>query len=65
MNAAPMGQCIDPTMMTARLCLALNVICKCQGFIAHLGSYLKVEDGVGKNENRVIMYWLWWSRYGR
>ena len=50
MNAAPMGQCIDPTMMTVRLCLAQNVICKCQGFIAHLGSYLKVADGVVNNE---------------
>lgn len=46
MNAVLMGQCIDPTLMTARLCLALNVICKCQGFIAHQGSYLKVADGV-------------------
>jgi len=46
MNAALMGQCIDPTMMTVRLCLALNVICKCQESIAHLGLYLKVADGV-------------------
>ena len=46
MNAAPMGQCIDHTMMRARLCLAQNVICKCQGFIAHLGLYLKVVAGV-------------------
>jgi len=45
-NAARMGRSIDPTMMTARLCLALNVICKCQESIAHLGSYLKVVDGV-------------------
>jgi len=49
MNAAPMGQCIDPTMTTTRLCLALNVICKCQGSIAHLGSYLKVADGAVNN----------------
>ena len=49
MNAAPMGQCIDPTMMTARLCLARNVICKCQESIAHLGSYSKVADGVVNN----------------
>jgi hypothetical protein len=52
MNAAPMGQCIDLTMMTARLCLARNVICKCQGSIAHLGSYSKVADGVA-NEVRL------------
>jgi hypothetical protein len=51
MYAALMGRYIDLTMMTARLCLALNVICKCQGSIAHLGSYLKVADGVGRNEN--------------
>lgn len=51
MNAALMGQCIDPMTMTTRLCLALNVICKCQGFIAHLDSYLRVADGVGRNEN--------------
>jgi len=50
MNAALMGQCIDHMMMTARLCLAQNVICKCQGSIAHLGSYLKVADGVANNE---------------
>jgi len=49
MNAAHMGQCIDPMMMTARLCLALNVICKCQESIAHLVSYLKVADGVANN----------------
>ena len=49
MNAAPMGQCIDPTMMTAHLCRALNVICKCQESIAHLGLYLKVADGVVNN----------------
>jgi len=60
MNAAPMGQCIDPTMMRARLCPAQNVICKCQGFIAHLGSYSKVAVGVGRNENRVIVHWIWW-----
>lgn len=59
-NAALMGQCIDPTMMTARLCLARNVIYKCQGSIAHLGLYLKVADGVGRNENRVIVHWIWW-----
>ncbi len=50
-NAALMGQCIDPMMMTARLCLALNVICKCQGSIAHLVLYLKVVDGVVKNDS--------------
>jgi len=60
MNAALMDQCIDPMMMTARLCLAQNVICKCQESIAHLGSYLKVADGVGRNENRVIVHWIWW-----
>ena len=46
MNAALMDRYIDPTMMTVRQCLALNVICKCQGSIAHLGLYLKVADGV-------------------
>ncbi len=46
MNAAPMDQYIDPTMMIVGLCLALNVICKCQGCIAHLVLYLKVTDGV-------------------
>jgi hypothetical protein len=46
MNAALMDQYIDPTMMTARLCPALNVICKCQESIAHLGSYSKVAVGV-------------------
>ena len=49
MNAAPMGQCIDPMMMTARLCLARNVICKCQESTAHLGSYLKVAVGVAND----------------
>ena len=49
MNAVPMGQCIDPMMMTVRLCLARNVICKCQGSIAHLGLYLKVADGAVNN----------------
>ena len=49
MNAAPMGQCIDHMMMTAHLCPAQNVICKCQESIAHLGSYLKVADGVVNN----------------
>jgi hypothetical protein len=49
MNAAPMGQCIDPMMMTARLCLARNVICKCQGFIAHLGLYSRVAAGAVNN----------------
>jgi hypothetical protein len=49
MNAAPMDRFIDPTMMTTRLCLAQNVICKCQGFIAHLGSYSKVADGAVNN----------------
>jgi hypothetical protein len=46
MNAARMDQYIDPTMMTVGLCLALNVICKCQECIAHLVLYLKVADGV-------------------
>jgi hypothetical protein len=46
MNVARMDQYIDPTMMTVGLCLALNVICKCQECIAHLVSYLKVVDGV-------------------
>jgi hypothetical protein len=55
MNAVPMGQCIDPTMMTAHLCLALNVIYKCQEYIAHLGSYLKVANGVANNE-RIYRY---------
>ena len=50
MNVAPMGQCIDRTMMTARLCPAQNVICKCQGFTAHLGSYSKVAGGVVRSE---------------
>jgi len=52
MNAALMDQYIDPTMMTVHRCLALNVICKCQGSIAHLGSYLKVAGGVA-NEVRL------------
>ena len=55
MNAAPMGQYIDPMMMTARLCLAQNVICKCQESIAHPGLYLKVADGVANNE-RIYRY---------
>jgi hypothetical protein len=46
MNAAPMDQYIDPTMMTVGLCLALNAICKCQECTAHLVLYLKVADGV-------------------
>ena len=50
MSAAPMGQCIDPMMMTARQCLAQNVICKCQGSTVHLGLYLKVAAGVANNE---------------
>ena len=50
MNAAPMGQCIDPMMMTVHQCLALNVICKCQESTAHLGLYSKVADGVANNE---------------
>jgi len=52
MNAALMDQYTDPTMTTTRLCLAQNVICKCQGSIAHLGSYSKVADGVA-NEVRL------------
>jgi hypothetical protein len=52
MNAAHMGQCIDPTMMTARLCLALNVIYKCQGSTVHLGLYSKVAAGVEKSDCR-------------
>jgi len=46
MNAAPMDQYINLMMMILGLCLALNVICKCQECIAHLVSYLKVADGV-------------------
>jgi len=42
MNVALMDRYIDPTMMTLRQCLALNVICKCLGYIAHLVSYLRV-----------------------
>ena len=49
MSAALMGQYLDPMMMTVRLCLAQNVICKCQGFTAHLGLYLKVADGVAND----------------
>jgi hypothetical protein len=45
MNAALMDQCINHMMMMLGLCLALNVICKCQGCIAHLVSYSKVADG--------------------
>ena len=55
MNAAPMGQCIDPAMMTARLCLALNAICKCQESIAHRDLYSKVADGVANSE-RIYRY---------
>ena len=57
MNAALMDQYIDPTMMTVGLCLALNVIYKWAGYIAHLVSYLKVVDGVAKNE-RIYRYKL-------
>ena len=57
MNAAPMDQYIDPTMMTVGLCLALNVICKCQECTAHLVLYLKVADGVAKNK-RIYRYKL-------
>jgi hypothetical protein len=46
MNAVPMDQYIDPTMMTVGLCLVLNVICKCQECTAHRVLYLKVPDGV-------------------
>ncbi len=45
MNAALMGQCINRTIMRLGLCLALNVIYKCQEFTAHLVLYLKVVDG--------------------
>jgi len=55
MNAALMDQYIDPTMTTTRLCLALNVICKCQESIAHLGLYSKVADGV-VNDERIYRY---------
>jgi hypothetical protein len=57
MNAALMDQYIDPTMMTVGQCLALNVICKCQECIAHLVLYLKVADGVAKDE-RIYRYKL-------
>jgi|688.fasta_scaffold361195_4 hypothetical protein len=46
MNAALMDQCINRMMMRLGLCLALNVIYKCQECIAHLVLYLKVADGV-------------------
>ena len=55
MNAVPMGPCTDPTMMTARQCLAQNVICKCQESIARLDLYSKVADGVANNE-RIYRY---------
>jgi hypothetical protein len=57
MNAAPMDQYINLMMMRWGLCLALNVICKCQECIAHLVLYLKVADGVAKNE-RIYRYKL-------
>jgi len=50
MNAALMDQYINLMMMRLGLCLALNVICKWPGYIAHLVSYLKVVDGVAKDE---------------
>ena len=50
MNAALMDQYISLMMMRSGLCFALNVIYKCQECIAHLVSYLKVEDGVDKDE---------------
>ena len=46
MNVAPMDQCIDHTMMTARLWIALNVIYKCQEFTVHLGLSSRVVAGV-------------------
>jgi hypothetical protein len=46
MNAALMDQCINRMMMRFCPCLALNVICKCQEYIAHLVLYLRVTDGV-------------------
>ena len=55
MNAALMDQYIDLTMMTARQCLAQNVICKCQESIARLDLYSKVADGVANNE-RIYRY---------
>jgi hypothetical protein len=57
MNAALMDQCIDLTMMTVGPCLALNVICKCQECTAPLVLYLKVVDGVAKDE-RIYRYKL-------
>jgi hypothetical protein len=57
MNAALMDQYIDLTMMTVGRCIALNVICKCQECIAHLVLYLKVADGVAKDE-RIYRYKL-------
>ena len=46
MNAAPMDQYINLMMMRLGLCLALNVIYKCQEYIAHLGLYSRVVAGV-------------------
>ena len=46
MNAALMDQCINLMTMKLGLCLALNVIYKCQEYIAHLVLCSKVADGV-------------------
>jgi hypothetical protein len=46
MNAALMDQYISLMMMRLDLCLALNVIYKCQECTAHLVLYLKVVGGV-------------------
>ena len=52
MNAALMDQCINLMMMRLGLCLALNVIYKCQGSTVHLGLYSKVAAGVEKSDCR-------------
>jgi len=57
MNAARMDQSINLMMMILGQCVALNVIYKCQESIAHLGSYLKVVDGVAKDD-RIYRYKL-------
>ncbi len=67
MNAAPMDQYINLTMMKSGQCLVLNVIYKCQECIAHLVSYSKARDGVRMpeataedwaNQNALRKQWL-------
>jgi hypothetical protein len=46
MNAAPMGQCIDHTMMILAQWIVLNVIYQWAGFTQHLDLYSRVVAGV-------------------